>query len=210
MQVLRRAMTVAVTMMLTMAGFGVASSAASTTSTRLYLTEYTISLVGPKAPAHNCDTFGWDCGYVAVTATFGGLNRLSTRPQFVEGAMHARLMGTVQVSRTYGCQSATGFRRHGFDRTVTESVRLDNRRGIGFAIPPDGDTVGSVTFGYFPDRQPGNCPAGTTAMTYRIVAKQTRLELNSYVDQIASHTYGAPGRGQWIGAVPTPDPILTP
>lgn len=91
--------------------------------------------MGPNAPAHNCDVYGWDCGYVQITATFGGLDRLAVRPYYHEGAKHTRLRGTVQFTRSYGCQDAAGKRLRGTDRTVTDSVTLDNRRGGGFAIP---------------------------------------------------------------------------
>lgn len=47
-------------------------------------------------------------------------------------------------------------------------------------------------------------------MTYKIVAKQTRLQLISSIDAIAGRTYCAPARAQWVGAVPAPAPVLTP
>ena len=119
-------------------------------------------------------------------------------------------MGTTQVARTYGCQDASGKRLRSYDRTVAETVELDTRRSSGFFFPPTGDTVEVYTFGYLTDGQPGNCPAGTTAMTYKIVAKQTRLQLISSIDAIAGRTYCAPARAQWVGAVPAPAPVLTP
>lgn len=177
----------------------------------LWLANYTVSVNPPSEPVSECIYSTFNCGVVVVRATFGGLNRISGRPAGGSpGPSEGNLMGTTQVARTYGCQDASGKRLRSYDRTVAETVELDTRRSSGFFFPPTGDTVEVYTFGYLTDGQPGNCPAGTTAMTYKIVAKQTRLQLISSIDAIAGRTYCAPARAQWVGAVPAPAPVLTP
>lgn len=176
----------------------------------LWLANYTVSVWAPVAPASQCD-YNWiNCGTVAVQATFAGVDRASWRPTGDPMGPEGNLSGTVQVSREYGCQNAAGKRLRSYDRTVTETAYLNTRRGTGFTFPRTGDTVTATTYAFLSDRQPGNCPAGTTAMTYKIVAKQTRLELSSYLNGVTSGTYVAPARGVWVGAVPTPTPGATP
>lgn len=175
----------------------------------LRLADYTVSVWAPVAPTTRCD-YNWiDCGAVQITATFAGLTQASWLPPGDPAWREGDLSGTVQVSRDYGCQNPAGKRLRAYDRTVTETAFLDTRRGMGFSFPRDVDTVTATTYAFLIDRQPGNCPAGTTAMTYRIQARNIQLQLSSYINGVAaSGTYWAPKRGEWIGAVPTPTPVV--
>lgn len=181
---------------------------AAPTPKKLTLNSYTVTITPPESPATVCDYDRINCGYIAVSATFAGLDRFS-RPTGEVGPPEGNLSGTVEVTRVYGCQNADGKRLHRYDTTVSETAQLNTRRGTGLRFPRTGDTVSSTTYAFLDDRQPGNCPAGTTPTTYKIVAKQVRLELDSYVDQIPGGSYRAPYRGQWTGAVPTPTPAAS-
>lgn len=192
--------SLAATAALLLGGMGVAEAAPLKP---LSLAKYTITAGAPEAPATVCD-YNWImCGYVSVEATFGGLNRASWRPTDGDGGPELSVNGTAQVTREYGCQNAAGKRVRKYDRTVTETAGLGLRRGFPISFPRTGDTVTATAWAFLADRQPRNCPAGTTAMMYRLVAKHVHLELTSYVNG-ATGTYSAPGRSQWIGAVPTP------
>lgn len=189
--------------------FGAATLAEATPLKPLRLANYTISVQPPVAPAVACTYQFINCGYVAITATFSGLDRARWRPTDDQpGPPQGNLSGTAQVSRVYGCANTKGKRLRGHDRTVTETVSLNTRQGTGLRFPATGDTVTATTYAFLADRQPGNCPAGTTAMTYKMVASHTQLELDSYIDGFATGTYRAPGRAQWIGAVATPVPAV--
>lgn len=173
----------------------------------LRLANYTVAVLPPVAPAFACTYNFINCGFLAVTATFSGLDRATWRPTDDRpGPPQGNLAGTAQVSRTYGCANADGKRLRGYDRIVTETVGLNTRQGTGLRFPASGDTVTATTYAFLDDRQPGNCPAGTTAMTYKITAHHTALQLDTYLGNPATGTYRAPARAQWIGAVPTPVP----
>lgn len=169
----------------------------------LTLTSYTATVVGPNAPAEVCDYSQINCGYLAVQATFSGLDRFA-RPTDPIGPPEGGFSGSAQVRREYGCADAGGKRLHRYDRSVTEVVGLNTRRGSGFKIPRTGDTLTSTTYAFLADLQPGNCPAGTTATTYKIVATKIQLALDFYVEGFPDATYKAPARAQWVGAVPAP------
>lgn len=171
---------------------------AATRPKQLPLTAYTVTVVAPDAPATVCDYNEIHCGYIGVSATFSGLDKFP-RPTGPAGF----LQGSVDVTRVYGCQSATGKRLHRYDTKVSGTEGLNARRGQPFILPATGNTFTTSTFAFLTDRQPGNCPAGTTSMIYRIVATNVRLELVSY-SEIPSGTYKAPARAQWVGAVPNP------
>lgn len=168
----------------------------------LYLANSTISTGVTEYPVPTCDYNFFSCGYVSVQATFAGLNRASWRPTGPEG-LEALLNGTVEVSRDYGCADSAGKRLRKYDRTVTETESLGLRRGAPIQFPRTGDTLTATTWAFLPDRQPGNCPAGTTPTMYKLVAKHVKLELVSLVTN-STGTYCAPGRSVWVGAAPTP------
>ncbi len=170
----------------------------------LRLVSASLSVAPPISPATACDEgSALNCGYVIVSAVFSGLDG---RARPTPGALVGDLLGTARVTRIYGCQDQRGHRLHRYDRTVTHEEGLDTRRGTGYLIPVAGDTLGATTFAFLPDRQPGNCPAGTTAMTYRITASHLRLEIQSFWGPIPNATYKVHGRAHWCGAVPTPTP----
>lgn len=184
------------------------SAAATPAPKKLSLSSYTVTIGAPDAPATVCDYNQIHCGSVAVQATFAGLDRLP-RPAGEVGPPEAGLYGTVQVTRVYGCQNDAGKRLHRYDTTVTETATMNTRRGSGLKFPRTGDTVTATTYAFLADAQPGNCPAGTTPMIYKLVAKKVTLELDSYVDEIPDGSYRAPYRGQWTGVVPTPTPVAS-
>lgn len=184
--------------------FAPAMAEAAPAPKKLTLATYTATVGAPNAPAEVCDYNQINCGLLAVEATFTGLDRFP-RPTGEVGPPEGGLYGSAEIRRTYGCASETGKRLHRYDETVTETVGLNTRRGTGFRVPRQGDTLGPVTtYAFFDDRQPGDCPAGTTPMTYKIVASKISLELDFYVDGLPAADYKAPARAQWVGAVPTP------
>lgn len=194
--------SLAATLALLLGGTGAAEAARLRP---LWLANYTITAGAPDAPATQCDDNWIMCGYVSVEATFAGLNRASWRPgPDVPPRPEASLDGTVQVSREYGCQNSAGKRLRTYDRTVSETANLGLRRGIPISFPREGDTVKATTWAFLADRQPRNCPAGTTPMMYRLTAKNVTLKLTSYVNGTTTGSYRAPGRSVWVGAVPTP------
>ncbi|MEO5834510.1 MAG: hypothetical protein ABIR83_14220 [Nakamurella sp.] len=180
-----------------------AAEAAAPALKKLSLTSYTMTVGAPDAPATVCDYNEIHCGYLGVEATFAGLNRLP-RPAGAYGPPEAGLYGAVEVTRVYGCQTDAGQRLHRYDTRVSETASLNTRRGSGLRFPRTGDTVTATTYAFLTDAQPGNCPAGTTPMIYKLVAKQVQLELDAYVPEIPDGRYRAPYRGQWLGAVPAP------
>ena len=174
---------------------------------KLTLTSYTAAVEAPQAPAEVCDYNFINCGYLSVEATFSGLDRFP-RPDG-SAIQDGGFSGTAEIRRTYGCENADGKRLRSYDRTVTETVGLNTRRGTGFRIPAEGDSFSTTTYAFFDDAQPGNCPDGTTAMTYKIVAKKIALELDFYDNALPDATYTAPARAQWVGAVPAPTPAAS-
>lgn len=178
-----------------------AAEAAAPQPKRLTLSSYTVTVMAPDGPATVCDYNQTHCGYIAVQATFSGLSRVSLP---VPGGYEAGLGGSIEVTRVYGCQDARGKRLHRYDFTVSQTEGMNTRRGMPFQFPRTGDTVSATTYAFLTDNQPNNCPAGTTAMIYKITAKQARLDFSSYLPEIPSGTYRAPSRAQWVGAVPTP------
>ena len=156
----------------------------------------------PRYPV-TCDGANFfDCGFVHVQASFSGLEGRS-RPAAADDPHVLNAGGTVVVARTYGCQNAKGKRLRTYDRTVTETLGLNTRRGIPLTIP-DGDILDVDVYAFLLDAQPGGCPDGTQAMLYRLVAKQVRVELESRWAPVPGGTYKLRGRDVWTGAVPTP------
>jgi hypothetical protein len=170
----------------------------------LRLTQYAVTVVAPPAQAATVCNGGSElnCGYVAVRATFSGLSGRE-RPPY-PGPPVVDLAGSVEVSRTYGCARPDGRRLKRYDRRVTETVVLDTRRSSGLLIPATGDTATGETFAFLWDSQPGQCPAGTTAMVYSISARHATLDLVSRWASIPSTSYSAPARARWDGAAPNP------
>jgi hypothetical protein len=169
----------------------------------LSLDAYTIDIWSPVAPATACDSGSeTNCGAVVVVADFSGLNRIERLPGV---SYQGDLFGTVRVTRTYGCQDASGQRLEQYDTTVKEEARIATRRALGFQLPLEGDTIRVSAFAFLPDSQPGNCPAGTQAMVYEIEARGIKLVLfQPWDDDNQTVRYSAPGKALWTGAVPTP------
>jgi hypothetical protein len=141
------------------------------------------------------------CGNIAISATFSGLGNRA-RPQ--TPAPSINLLGSVSVTRTYGCTTNNGRLVHRFDRVVRESVPLNTRRASGTSIPPTGDTLTITTYAFLLDSQPFNCPAGLNPVTTSIVASGAQLKLDSYFESVPDATYNAPRRAAWYGIAPTP------
>lgn len=174
---------------------------AAVAPTKLKLSSYSLTVGAPTAPVtdQTCD-YNWIfCGFVQVDATFSGFNS-HERP----AGPALRLGGSANVTRVYGCQSAAGKRLNAYNVTVRETASLDARRGQPSFIPAAGDKLSMSTYAFLNDAQPGNCPAGSTAMIYRFSYYYTQLTLDSYVSAIPSGTYRALGYKVWTGAVPTP------
>lgn len=167
------------------------------------LHSYTVTVGEPYAPATACDDGQINCGYIEIQATFAGLSKLA-RPATPASPREGNLSGTVEVLRTYGCQDAAGKRLASYDTVVAESAYLNTRRSSGLSFPRTGDTVSATTYAFLTDAQPGNCPAGTIAMTYKILPRNIQLALESTVKEIPGGSYRAPTRSKWIGAVPAP------
>jgi hypothetical protein len=180
-----------------------AAQAAATPTPELKLTSYKVGVASPKTPATVCDYNYIDCGMVAIEATFKGLNKLP-RPAGEFGPPEAELSALAEVTRVYGCADVRGKRLRDYDRTVSETAVFGTRRNSGLKFPRTGDTVSGTTYAFLDDKQPGHCPAGTTAMTYKITAKAIEVSLYSYVSEIPSADYKVSRRAQWTGAVPTP------
>lgn len=182
--------------------FGLPLTAQAAASPPLPLKSYAVQVNAPTSPATACDDNQINCGWIEVTATFGGLNA-HPRPAGPGGGPEGGLSGTLQVERSYGCQSG-GRRLAGYDRTVTESAFVNSRHGTGFSVPRGGDTLTTTSYVFLDDKQPHNCPAGTTPMTYRIITRYLQLDLDFYVDGIPDGSYIVANRTSWSGAVPTP------
>lgn len=71
-------------------------------------------------------------------------------------------------------------------------------------LPAAADTVTATTYALLPDRQPGNCPAGSRAMTYKLSVSKVRLTFELLGDRPAAWTYAPRGYAVWSGAMPTP------
>lgn len=183
-------------------------AASSSTARPLRLANYTVTVYGPPSSIPQqtsgaaCDLGSrLYCGYVAISATFSGLGARA-RPQ--TPAPSINLLGSVSVTRTYGCTTSNGRLVHRFDRVVRESVPLNTRRANGTSIPPTGDTLTITTYAFLLDRQPFNCPAGLNPVTTSIVASGAQLKLDSYFESVPDATYNAPRRAAWYGIAPTP------
>jgi hypothetical protein len=190
------------------------ASASSTRVRPLRLDNYTVSVAAPPAttpPQQSgaaCDKGSrLYCGNVAVTATFTGLNNRA-RPQ--TPAPSINLMGTIAVTRTYGCTSRWGGIVRRYDRTVRESVPLDTRRSSGARIPATGDTLTMTTYAFLLDSQPFNCPAGLVPVTTSIVVRDAKLTLDSYFESVPDALYDTPREASWFGVVPTPPKAIVP
>lgn len=182
-------------------------SAEAAEAAPLDLTSYAIAVWSPVAPASACDTGSQlNCGAVAVDLTFSGLTgRSRSNTRLYDG----ELSGTVHVVRTYGCQSAKGKRLKRYDLVVREDAFLATRRSMPYKLPTNGDSFSRTVYAFLSDAQPGNCPANTRAMTYKIKARRVHVTLTSYLASIPSANYSAPGRAIWKGAVPTPTNTTT-
>lgn len=170
-------------------------------SKRLKLASSSVTVAAPVSPADACDYVQINCGAVAITTTFSGLTGRS-RP--TEPGVNGALSGTAHIVRSYGCESGEGRRLHRYDRRSDETAVVNMRRGTGFHIPAQGDKMTVITYAFLTDLQPGNCPAGTTPMTYSIKADHVRLQLVSTWASVPSADYSVRGRAEWRGAVPTP------
>jgi hypothetical protein len=174
----------------------------------LRLANYSVAVAGPPATVPQqqsgaaCDQGSrLYCGSVAITATFFGLGDRA-RPQ--SPAPSINLLGTVSVTRTYGCANQAGRVNRRFDRTVRESAELNTRRANGASIPATGDTLTLTTYAFLVDRQPFNCPPGFKAVNTSIVAKDAKLVLDSYFASVPTATYNAARAASWSGIAPTP------
>jgi hypothetical protein len=140
------------------------------------------------------------CGSVEVDVTFTGFP-----DHGLESEQYGELIGTVQVTRTYGCQSDSGERLSRYQVKVREIAPLNTRYSI--LIPAGG---GSYRLdAWLSEASPTSCPAGTAAKTYSIKAKAARVTLNAYTPLIPTTTYALPGSAQWRDGV-LPDGLLAP
>jgi hypothetical protein len=186
----------------------VPASASAPAPRALRLANYTTTVSGPPAtipgppsdPACNDGSLLY-CGIIAINATFSGLGNRA-RPQ--TPAPSINLLGSVSVTRTYGCTNAAGRLQYRFNRVVRESAPLNTRRGFGTSIPTTGDTLAITTFAFLRDRQPFNCPPGMTAVNTSIVASGASLQLDSYFESVPDATYKAQRWAAWFGIRPTP------
>lgn len=179
--------------------------AAAATPPPLQLQSYTLSVAPPIAPASACDQGSLlFCGSITVTTRFSGLDGRQ-RPT-APGPPNGDVSGTVQVTRIYGCQTASRKWLGKYTRKVVQDVSLDTRRSSGFVIPATGDALTVTTYAFLLDAQPKNCPPSTQAIQFQITASGARLFLSSSWSAIPSSHYSAPGRAVWCGAVPTPVP----
>ena len=168
------------------------------------LEAYSISVgppvaVEPGSAGDRCSYNETNCGVVAVELHLSGFDQL---PQ-PDGLPRNALSGTARVTRVYGCESEGGRRLHRYDRRVSALESLNTRRGAGFPVAEAGETITAQTFAFLGDRQPGNCPAGTQAMTYRISASDVQLDLVVYSSPATERSYALRGRSTWRGAIPT-------
>lgn len=184
------------------------ASASAPSTGPLRLANYSVtvspppSTIPPQTSGAPCDLGSrLYCGTVAITATFSGLGDRA-RPQ--TPAPSINLLGSVSVTRTYGCTTSTGRLVHRYNRIVRESVPLNTRRGFGTSIPATGDTLTITTYAFLLDRQPFNCPAGLTPVNTSIVASGAKLTLDSYFESVPDANYNAPRWATWFGIAPTP------
>lgn len=160
----------------------------------------------PSTESFTCTA--WDateCGYISVDLTFSGFE--GRAPMLEEGARPPfTVSGSARVTRTYGCQTPAGKRLRAYDTKVQEQAYLSEPPygAQPFGFPQDGsDERLKYIAGYLGDAQPGNCPAGTEARLYRVVAKCVRVEFRSEITSVPSTTYRLRG-DTWNGSVPTP------
>lgn len=180
---------------------------ADATSRRPRLAKVTVqSVVQPTEPGRElaCDAANFfDCGYVAVAATFTGLSALP-EPAPGDGQLFVHAGGTASISRSYGCRIPDGPRLREYDRTVRQNVSLNTRRGFPVPVPEEGDELSLQVWSFLLDGQPGNCPAGTEAIMYRFTTTRVRLNLETPGASAPFATYRIFRRSTWHGEVLTP------
>jgi hypothetical protein len=169
----------------------------------LVLSSYTVVVSPPANKPNGCDYYAVSCGDAGVQATFRGLAGRD-RSGSTSTRNDGDLVGTIRVTRVYGCANAAGRRLHRYDRRVIKTNSMDTRIGSGYLLPAKGNTFKSSTYAFLDDAQPHNCPTGTTAMIYKLIARHAVLTLKSTVPSIPVHTYRAPGVARWVGAVAAP------
>jgi hypothetical protein len=193
---LRRVLgSMAVAVTLAVGAQPVAQGAAAPTA-KLKLSSFEATIHPPLSVADSCDeTRAGVCGFLMTQTEFTGLDSFArpTEPQYSAG----NLEGTIEVTRTYGCEDARGKRLHRYGQKVSTTERLTNYRGGGFNIPATGDELTSINYVFLDDRLPGNCPAGTTATLYKITAGKARLSLEFRVPGFPNGTYKASDRTSW-------------
>ena len=166
-----------------------------------------VTIAPPVVQTGGCDGGSQlDCGTVTVDARFSGLAAYG-RPAEPGYPGDGQLRGSVHVTRTYGCATPAGKRLKKHDLTVHETAPLTPRRSEGYHLPAPGvDTMAATAYAFLLDGQPGNCPAGTQAMTYSIRVDQVKLEVDSMWDGLpdSEHAAGWKVRAGWWGAVPAP------
>jgi hypothetical protein len=163
---------------------------------QLELRSFTVDIDPGDSQAPGCDpTRAGSCGYITTVATFTGLDGYA-RPSETQYSA-GNLDGSIEVTRTYGCQDATGNRLHRFDQKVATTEGLTNYRGGGFNIPATGDELTSINYVFLSDRMPGNCPAGTTGTLYKITTGKVRLATVFRVEGFTDGKYKASTHGKW-------------
>jgi hypothetical protein len=188
-----------------------AADAAPALAAPLTLTSYTVGVAGPPetaatlTSAPNCDSRQRiNCGFVVLEASFAGLTDSPRTQRQIQGQA-GYLGGTINVTRTYGCQNPGGKLVHRFDRTVTETLSLAPRGAGGFTIPATGNTLSTGVFAFLPDSQPGNCPKNFIPVNTSIVASGAKLIVTSSAPlSFGSGDYDAPKSASWYGVRPTP------
>lgn len=170
------------------------------------LRAYSIDISPPTPPSpppfNRCDGDNLNyCGVVAIQATFSGVAGL---PRPTTSFPNTDLNGSARVRRDYGCESPAGRRLRKHDRRVAAIEPVTTRRGFGFLLPPEGDEVTATAYALLRDRQPGNCPAGTRPMTYKLTVSRVRLTFELKGDQPATWNYALQGYAVWSGAVALP------
>ena len=192
---------------LTLLAVPATAAAAAPAPKPIKLASAKVTIAPPHVQTGACDGGSQlDCGTVTVDARFSGLAAYG-RPAEPGYPGDGQLRGSIRVVRTYGCATPAGKRLKDHDRTVRETALLTPRRAQGYHLPAQGvDVMDATAYAFLLDGQPGNCPAGTRAMTYSVRVGQVKLEVDSMWDGLpdSKHTAERQARAGWWGAVPAP------